>query len=133
MTERKPGGISWESWIDKQIREAKDRGEFDDLPGHGKPIPDIDRPRDELWWVKNKVRRENVKFTPPAIAIKVEVDRAREQIAAATSEAEVRRIAEELNEKIRATNRLAVTGPPTTLAPMDVDRVVENWQAKRQS
>jgi DnaJ family protein C protein 28 len=28
----------WESWIDQQIREAQERGEFDDLPGRGKPL-----------------------------------------------------------------------------------------------
>ncbi len=44
MTERKPPGVSFETWIDKQIREAADRGEFDNLPGAGKPIPDLDKP-----------------------------------------------------------------------------------------
>lgn len=29
---------NWESWLDQQIREAQERGEFDDLPGKGKPI-----------------------------------------------------------------------------------------------
>jgi DnaJ family protein C protein 28 len=28
----------WESWIDQQIREAQERGKFDDLPGKGKPL-----------------------------------------------------------------------------------------------
>lgn len=28
----------WESWIDQAIREAQERGEFDDLPGRGKPL-----------------------------------------------------------------------------------------------
>jgi DnaJ family protein C protein 28 len=28
----------WESWIDQQIREAQERGAFDDLPGKGKPL-----------------------------------------------------------------------------------------------
>lgn len=28
----------WESAVDKQIREAEERGEFDDLPGKGKPL-----------------------------------------------------------------------------------------------
>ena|SRR5438874_1338212 len=28
----------WESAIDKQIREAEDRGDFDHLPGKGKPL-----------------------------------------------------------------------------------------------
>ena len=37
MTERK-GPTDWESWIDQQIREAQARGEFDDLPGKGKPL-----------------------------------------------------------------------------------------------
>jgi hypothetical protein len=28
----------WESWIDEQIRLAQERGEFDNLPGTGKPV-----------------------------------------------------------------------------------------------
>jgi DnaJ family protein C protein 28 len=28
----------WESWIDQQIREAQERGAFDNLPGRGRPI-----------------------------------------------------------------------------------------------
>ncbi len=29
---------SWESWIDEAIEKARERGDFDDLPGHGKPL-----------------------------------------------------------------------------------------------
>ncbi|MBV9168465.1 MAG: DUF1992 domain-containing protein [Chloroflexi bacterium] len=29
----------WESAVDKQIREAQERGDFDALPGRGKPLP----------------------------------------------------------------------------------------------
>ena len=29
---------SWESWVDEAIEEARERGDFDDLPGHGKPL-----------------------------------------------------------------------------------------------
>lgn len=39
MTERKPLGVSFESWIDKQIREATERGEFQNLPGAGSLFP----------------------------------------------------------------------------------------------
>lgn len=36
---RKPGDQShWESWIDQCIREAQERGEFDNLPGRGRPL-----------------------------------------------------------------------------------------------
>ena len=39
MTERKPREISFTSWIDRQINEAQERGDFDNLPGAGKPLP----------------------------------------------------------------------------------------------
>jgi Domain of unknown function (DUF1992) len=32
-------GPTWESLIDRQIREAMERGEFDDLPHQGAPLP----------------------------------------------------------------------------------------------
>ena len=60
MTERKPPGVPWEHWIERQIREAEARGEFENLPGKGKPIEDLDRPHDPLWWVKQLVKRENL-------------------------------------------------------------------------
>lgn len=32
----------YESWIDRQIRQAQERGDFDNLPGHGRPLADDD-------------------------------------------------------------------------------------------
>ena len=29
---------NWESWVDRQIREAQERGDFDNLPGMGAPL-----------------------------------------------------------------------------------------------
>jgi len=128
MAERKPPGVSWESFVDQQIREAQANGEFDDLPGHGKPLPDIDRPRDELWWVRQKLRREKVSFSPPAMALRVEVDEARERIAAAATEDEVRGLVTKINERIRYVNSHTISGPPTTIAPFDVDDVLGKWR-----
>ena len=42
MTERKPSGVGFGTWVERQIREATARGEFDNLPGAGKPIEDLD-------------------------------------------------------------------------------------------
>jgi Domain of unknown function (DUF1992) len=128
MSERKPPGVSWETWIDRQVRAGMERGEFDDLPGHGKPIPDVDRPHDELWWVKQKLAREGVSFLPPTLALRKEVDDARDEIAAAPSEAEVRRIVEDINSKIRRVNSQATSGPPSTLVPLPVEDVVAAWR-----
>ncbi len=49
-----------ESMVERRIREAIERGEFDNLPGAGKPIPDLDQPEDELAWVKRWMKREGI-------------------------------------------------------------------------
>jgi len=131
MTDRKPPGVSWETWIDRQIREGMERGDFDALPGHGKPLADLDQSRDELWWVKDKLRREGVSYLPPTLALRKAVDDAKAAIRAAGDEATVRRLTEAINQEIRKVNRQAAAGPPTTLAPFDVDDVVANWRAAR--
>jgi hypothetical protein len=125
--------VSWESWVDKQIREAQESGEFDDLPGHGRPLPDIDRPRDELWWVRAKLRRENVSVSPPAIALRREVDEALERIAAAATEADVRALVSAINDRIRYVNAHTISGPPTSTAVLDVDRILQKWRRRQSS
>ena len=87
MTERKPPGVSWESHVERQLREAEERGEFDDLAGKGKPLPGIDEPHDELWWVKQLLRREQVSALPPTLELRRQVEEARAQIENAPSEA----------------------------------------------
>ncbi|MFB6556762.1 DUF1992 domain-containing protein, partial [Streptomyces sp. NPDC056405] len=67
MTERKPPGVSYESWVEKQIRESTERGGFEDLPGFGKPLRNLDRPYDEMWWIKEKMDREQVSFLPASL------------------------------------------------------------------
>jgi hypothetical protein len=47
-----------ETIAENRIRQAMEEGKFDDLPGTGKPIPDIDEPYDPMWWVKKWIRRE---------------------------------------------------------------------------
>jgi hypothetical protein len=49
-----------ESMVERRIREAIERGEFDNLPGAGKPIADLDQPEDELAWVKRWMKREGI-------------------------------------------------------------------------
>ncbi len=131
MTERKPFGVTWETWIDRQVREGMERGDFDGLPGQGQPLADVDQPRDELWWVKQKLAREGVSFLPPTLAVRKALDDALEQVAASSSEAEVRRIVDGINTRIRGVNSMATSGPPSNLMPLDVERVVRDWAAGR--
>jgi Domain of unknown function (DUF1992) len=128
MTERKPPWVGFETWVERQLREAAERGAFDDLPGAGKPIPDLDKPHDELWWVKQKLRRENFSYLPPTIALRKQAEEALEAASRAGSEAEVRRIVADINAKIIEGNTKAASGPPLNLAPFDVERVVRDWR-----
>jgi hypothetical protein len=128
MSERKPPGVGFETWVERQIREATERGEFDNLPGAGKPIEDLDKPHDELWWVKRKLRREHFAYLPPTIALRKEAEEALEAASRAGSEAEVRRIVAGINARIVEGNRKAASGPPLNLMPFDVEAVVAAWR-----
>ncbi|MGA5868421.1 DUF1992 domain-containing protein [Streptomyces cinereoruber] len=131
MTERKPPGVSFESFVDKQIREAAERGEFRSLPGFGKPLPDDTAPYDELWWIKGKMHREGASVLPPALALRKEAEDAEAAVAGAVSEGQVRRILGEVNTKIAEALLRPPAGPPLNLKPFDVEATVERWRAAR--
>ena len=59
MIEKKKSPLDWERAIDRQIREAMERGEFDNLPGAGKPLdltPDPNTPAD--WQLAFKILKD---------------------------------------------------------------------------
>jgi hypothetical protein len=128
---RKPPGASWESWIDQIIREGRERGEFDNLAGEGKPIGDLHRPHDDLWWVRRKLQSEGVSFLPPTLALRKDKEDVLALVDATNSEVRVRQLVEALNERIGYVNRTAIDGPPSTVVPVDVDEVVAGWRQRR--
>ncbi|MFF3955987.1 DUF1992 domain-containing protein [Streptomyces sp. NPDC001890] len=132
MTERKPAGVSFESWVDKQIRESEQRGDISQLPGFGKPLDAIKAPYDENWWIKQKLQREGVSVLPPALALRKQAEDVAESVAEARTEAEVRRMLSEVNERIAAAVRRPPPGPPLNLKPFDIDAVVDEWRAARE-
>ncbi|MFB7784743.1 DUF1992 domain-containing protein [Streptomyces vinaceus] len=131
MTDRKPPGVSFESWVDRQIREAAERGEFERLPGYGKPLAAIDAPYDELWWIREKMHREGFAALPPALALRKEAEDALEAAHAAPSERQARAILTEINEKIGAALRRPPPGPPLRLTAFDVDVVLRTRRERR--
>lgn len=50
----------FESLPERLIREAIEAGEFDDLPGEGKPLPGAGTADDELWWVRQWLKRNSI-------------------------------------------------------------------------
>jgi hypothetical protein len=132
MTERKPPGVSFETWADKQIREAEERGAFDGLKGKGRPLASLSAPYDELWWVKDKMQREGLSFLPPSLVLRKEAEDAVAAIAEANSERQVRQILAEINGKIEAAIRRPPQGPPLNLALFDVERTVAGWRERQE-
>jgi len=49
---------------ENKIRAAIDAGEFDNLPGLGKPSPLIDEPYDPFWWIRRKLQQEQLPANP---------------------------------------------------------------------
>jgi len=133
MTERKPPGTSWETWIDAQIRVATEAGAFDNLPGAGKPLPNLGQEHDPLWWVKQLVQREQISMLPPSLELLRKVETELAAIEKLHDEATVRHRVAALNAKIAKINATAVEGPPTRLGTLDVDQVLARWRRARSA
>jgi hypothetical protein len=133
MTERKPPGTSWETWIDAQIRVAREQGAFDNLPGAGKPLANLDQEYDPDWWVKQFVRREQISILPPSLEVLQRVQTELATIEKLHDEVIVRRRLAALNVEIAKVNATVLEGPPTRLGMLDVDKVVAKWRASRSA
>ena len=125
--------MPYESWVERQIREATERGEFDNLPGAGKPIPGLNGREDENWWVKGLLQREKIPMPlPTSLALRKEIASLPETLAEVRTEEEVRAIVVDLNERIRDTHRRRVDGPLLILRPVDVEAVVAEWRRNHE-
>jgi hypothetical protein len=133
VTQRRPPDVRFETWVERQIREAAERGEFDNLPGSGKPIPDTGE--DELWWVKDYLRREELSteaLLPTSLRLRKEIERLPATVGALPTEHEVRDVVRKLNRRIMDWLRTP-TDPVVLLVPLDVDDVVQRWREAREA
>ncbi len=120
-----------QTWVDLQIRQAMERGDFDDLPGRGKPIQDLGDHHDPDWWIKKLVEREHVAVLPPSLALRKEDAELDDTLDRLTTEAEVRRHVTDFNERVVAARYRLPEGPPLVTMPRDVDETVAAWRERR--
>ena len=74
--------MPYESWVERQIREATERGEFDNLPGAGRPIPGLNGRDEPDWWVRGFLEREKISMPlPTSLALRREVANLPETLA----------------------------------------------------
>ena len=122
----------YESPVDRAIREAAERGEFDDLPGAGKPLQ-LRRAGDPDWWLKDLVEREGVP-TGGAVSLRREADSFPESLADLPHESAVRAVLEDFNQRVKDDWRRPGVGKgsPVVARLVDVDAVVAEWHAMRR-
>ncbi len=113
---------TWESLVDRQIREAMDEGKFDDLPFTGRPLPLEDDAAAGEWALAHRMLR-NAGVAPPWIEADKEtralLDR-REALlrrAAGASPATMRRLRLDLERLVVEIN--AAIGRLNAEAPTD--------------
>ena len=123
----------YESSIERRLREAQERGEFDNLPGLGKPLPGYGGEYVEDWWVRDWLRREgdSAAVLPPTLALRREREDLERMVDRRHTEEDVRRYVAGLNEQIRKARVGLLDGPPTLLPPLDADAVVAGWRNRR--
>jgi DnaJ-like protein len=123
----------YESVIDQQIRKAEERGDFADLPGKGKPLPGLDGPDDENWWIKSWIRREGVPseaLLPTPLQLRKEIERLPETVRDLPTEEAVRSTVSDLNRRIAEWVR-APSGPAVPIRPVDAEGIVQGWRSTR--
>jgi hypothetical protein len=128
----------WESPVEKAIREAQERGEFDNLPGAGKPLANLGPPEyeDPDWWVKGLVQREGLDLSgalSPAMALRKEAAGFPESLLDLHTEDGVRLVLEDYNRRVKLDRLRPGTGPrpPVWARLVDVDEVVAQWRELR--
>jgi hypothetical protein len=108
-----------------------ERGEFDNLPGAGKPIKDLGAQHDPDWWIKRLVEREKITgVLPPALQLRKDDAELDARLDRHTAESEVRRVLEEFNARVMKARYTPVDGPPLITMPRDVEAEVGRWRAR---
>ena len=120
-------------WVDTVVDQAIRRGEFDDLPLAGKPIPGLGGTHDPDWWLKNLVERENITGMLPAGQLRKDDAELDETLDRESDEDRVRAVVAEFNARVVDARRQLMGGPPVVTPTRDVEREVARWRERRRA
>ncbi|ANC32464.1 DUF1992 domain-containing protein [Isoptericola dokdonensis] len=120
-------------WVDTVIDQAMRRGEFDDLPGQGKPLRGIKGTHDPDWWLKNLVEREQITGVLPAAQLRRDAAELDDTVDRESDERGVRRVVEDFNARVVDARRQLLGGPPVVTPTRDVDAEVQRWRERRRA
>lgn len=118
-----------DAWVDLQVRQAMARGDFEDLPGLGKPIEGLTDGHDPDWWLKSLIERERITgVLPPSLQIRREDAELDARLDRLGDETEVRRAVADFNERVRWALYRPAEGPPMITPQRDPDHEVDRWR-----
>lgn len=120
------------AFIETAIQVAIRRGDFDDLPGAGKPLEGLGTHHDPDWWIRRKIEQENLTgLGPPALLLRTEDRELDDQLDLLGREADVRAVLEDFNRRVIEARRQLQGGPPVVTDPRDIDAEVAAWAERR--
>lgn len=120
----------WVAKAEAEIRAAQERGEFDNLPGMGKPLPGRNVPYDESWWITSFLRRQDVPadlLLPAPLLLREKIEQLPDEVRDLPTEESVRAYVADLNAQVLAWLRNP-TGPRVVVRPVNVDETVRRWR-----
>ena len=117
-------------WVDLQVQKAIERGDFDDLPGKGKPLPPLDD--DPNWWLKKLIERERITgVLPEALQLRKDDAELDDVLDRQGSERVVRDLLEAFNRRVVNARRQLQGGPPVITPTRDIEAEVTAWRKRR--
>lgn len=121
------------AYVENAIQQAIRRGEFDHLPGAGKPLEGLNGQHDPDWWIRRKIEREQLTgLGPPALTLRVENGQLEARLDAMHRESEIREAVEDFNRRVIEARRQLLGGPPVITPTRDADAEVRAWRERRE-
>jgi len=120
------------AYVEVAIQQAIRRGDFDNLPGAGKPLEGLGDHHDPDWWIRRKIESEKLTgLGPPALMLRVESAEFADRIDELSREDDVREFVEDFNRRVVEARRQLLGGPPVVTPTRDADEEVRAWRARR--
>lgn len=119
-------------FVETAIQLSIRRGEFDNLPGAGKPLEGLGTHHDPDWWIRRKIETENLSgLGPPALMLRVEDRELDGELDQLGREEDVRGVLDDFNRRVIEARRQLLGGPPVVTKPRDVEAEVVAWRERR--
>ena len=120
------------AYVETSIQQAIRRGEFDDLPGAGKPIEGLGAQHDPDWWIRRKIQTEKLTgIGPPSLMLRTEHAEFADRADALFREDDVREYVADFNRRVIEARRQLQGGPPVVTPLHDVEEEVAAWHERR--